>query len=326
MGRPRKAPPADPTASVAVEQIKQDAVASQELARLEQGITLAQLSFTERFGMFRMNRLTRKFLDVIDIRMLINWKESQEFKGLRARTPDGLLITINNFEDLCGVIGISRHTAYEWIENYQALGEDFLREADAAGIGVRDLRRLRKLPPEEIAAAQELLNTDGKEAVIEFVQDLCVKHGQEKQVLEQRLADLQADTEAREKVIAGKNKKLDALDRELTKLRRHTDDWHPRAFEICMETTRASAEALQAADRLHALRDAILTEDLGAEREAAIEAMACVYYDAVHQFLVTANELADACQEVFIGYKDRARPLLNMVEVFGEYQVEPKKK
>src|SRR3989304_1009859 len=187
--------------------------------------------------------------------------------------------------------------------------------AAEGGIDTRDLRRPRKLPPDEIEAAKELLATDGKQGVIEFVEDLCAKQAKEKQALEKKITHLSADAEAHEKLIVNKNKKIDELDREIHDLRKHTKDWHPRALDVCLEVSEVGARVLEAVDRLHALRDAILTEDFGPEREAAIEAMAVVYYDMVHQIVDISNDLGNACQHHFMGYKEKARPLLNMAEV-----------
>lgn len=131
-------------------------------------------------------------------------------------------------------------------------------------------------------------------------------------------ADLKADYEAQEKIILDKNKKIDAQEKLLHKLQNRSGDWHPRAFEICMENTRIGAGVLEAMDKLDVMRDAILNEDFGEdEREAAIEAMAVVHYDTLNQIVDRMAEVMAACEEVFIGYKEKARPML---QVFGDQQ------
>ena len=59
------------------------------------------------------------------------------------------------------------------------------------------------------------------------------------------------------------------------------------------------------------LRDMFLTEDFGEDNEAATEMMAVVYYDAINQIVGSVAELRDACDEVFSGYKDLAKPMLD---------------
>jgi hypothetical protein len=125
-----------------------------------------------------------------------------------------------------------------------------------------------------------------------------------------------AETDALHAVIRKKDEKLNSLDKQLHKLQNRAGDWHPRATEIAIETTRHAASGLEALDKLDTMRDAILTEEFGDEdREAAIEAMAMVYYDALNQVVGRVAELMHACEEVFIGYKEKARPMLD-VEAF----------
>src|SRR3972149_289521 len=269
MGRPKSTAVVAADDGIDTDQIKKDCESSDQLAQIEQGITAEQLQFALEVGVFRTSDIGSKFFDTIKIKTLLNWRDSKNYKNLRFPCADGTLIRIKNFEELCSALGVSYNSAYEWISNYQALGDDFLRAADAAGIGVRDLRRLRKLPPDEIEAAKELLATDGKQGVIEFVEDLCAKQAKEKQALEKKITHLSADAEAHEKLIVNKNKKIDELDREIHDLRKHTKDWHPRALDVCLEVREAGPRVLEAVDRLHALRDAILTEDFGPGRGGA---------------------------------------------------------
>jgi hypothetical protein len=128
--------------------------------------------------------------------------------------------------------------------------------------------------------------------------------------------ETRADSEALQTIIRKKDEKINALDTQLHKLQNRAGDWHPRATEIAIETTRHGASALMALDQLDTMRDAILTENFGEQdREAAIEAMAVVYYDAVEQIAGRLAEVLASCEEVFIGYKEKARPMLD-VEAF----------
>lgn len=130
--------------------------------------------------------------------------------------------------------------------------------------------------------------------------------------------EAKADNDALNAVIKKKDEKINSLDKQLHKLQNRAGDWHPRATEIAIETTRHAAGTLEALDKLDTMRDAILNEDFGEEdRETAIEAMGVVYYDAITQIVNRIAEIADACDEVFIGYKEKARPMLD-VEAFTQ--------
>lgn len=129
-----------------------------------------------------------------------------------------------------------------------------------------------------------------------------------------------AESDALNAVIRKKDEKLNSLDKQLHKLQNRAGDWHPRATEISIETTRHAAETLEALDKLDTMRNAILTEEFGeADRDTAIEAMAVVYYDAVSQIAGRLAEVMADCEEVFIGYKEKARPMLD-VEAFQPKQ------
>lgn len=134
------------------------------------------------------------------------------------------------------------------------------------------------------------------------------------------VAGMKADAEATERLIADKNSKIDKLEKELHKLQNKAGDWHPRVFEIAMENTRALGMAMQHLDQLDTLRDVILNEDFDEQdQEAAIEHMAVIYYDAVNQLVGRVAEISHACDAVFIGYKEKAKPIL---EVFMPETVE----
>ncbi|MBW8034195.1 MAG: hypothetical protein FVQ79_00575 [Planctomycetes bacterium] len=125
--------------------------------------------------------------------------------------------------------------------------------------------------------------------------------------------------EVHEKQLHRKNTKIDQLDKHIHHLETKTDDWHPQAFNICMEITEVSAEILNNLERMDTLRDSILNEDFGdGDVDAAIKAMACVYWDSVDQIFIKTNLVSQDCNEVFSGYKHEARPLLDMHEIFGE--------
>ena len=127
--------------------------------------------------------------------------------------------------------------------------------------------------------------------------------------------DSKADAEATDKILGDKSAKIDHLEREIHKLRNRSGDWHPRAFEVAMEATACAGRALEQFDRLDVLRDVILNEDFGEDvREAAIESMAIVYWDVIDQMIDRMKEVVYARDAVFVGYKEKARPLLS---VFG---------
>lgn len=125
-----------------------------------------------------------------------------------------------------------------------------------------------------------------------------------------KVKDLQDDLESSRRRVAEKDDELNKLKNRIEKLTNRAGDWHPRVFEISMESTRALSMAMNHLDQLNVLRDVILTEEFpNQDSEAAIEMMAVVYYDAIDQLLGRISELSHAADAVFIGYKEKARPI-----------------
>jgi hypothetical protein len=123
----------------------------------------------------------------------------------------------------------------------------------------------------------------------------------------------QHDAEVHEKLVAQKDRKINELHKKVHEREKRTKEWPFRVREIQIETTELAAAMLEEADRLDVMRDAILTEQFGDEdHEPAIEAMAVVYYDALTQVMNRVIDMWQACDEVFSGYKAKARPMLDV--------------
>jgi polyhydroxyalkanoate synthesis regulator phasin len=258
-----------------------------------------------------------KFTTVVSLSKLQYIKENKLYRASKGmKTPDGRELS-GTWAEFVEALGMSVGKVDEDLQNLAAFGEEALASLTNVGAGYRELRQLRKLPEDvrqEIAG--QLVNLEDKEEIVALIDDLAARHAQEKSELEKKVAELEADAEANGQVISDKNSKIDDLEREIYKLRNKTGDWHPRVFEICNETNTILGVAAEQLDKLDTMRDVILNEDFGEEeRESAVEMMACVYYDAVAQLVGRIAEISDACDQVFIGYKEKARPLL---QVFGQ--------
>jgi hypothetical protein len=241
-------------------------------------------------------------------------KENKLYRDLKGRIlPDGTEFP-GTWEGYCQLIGRSVDQVDEDIRNLNTFGEDALDSLHRIGAGYRELRKLRKLPEDvRQEVAGQLINLEDKEEIVALIDDMAARHAREKDELQKENAELKADAEANGQVISDKNAKLDVMEREIYKLRNKSGDWHPRVFEIANETNVILGKASEQLDKLDTMRDVILNEDLGEEeREAAVEMMACVYYDAVNQLIGRLAEISDACDQVFIGYKEKARPMLQV--------------
>jgi len=275
-------------------------------------------------GQAQMSSALSKFAAVVSLTKLQHIKEAKLYRAFAGKTillPDGQnRRLVGTWEEYCELLGTSRQKVDEDLINLRAFGEDAMDSLTRIGAGYRELRQLRKLPEDQQTALIEVARLGDKESFVELAEEIITKHAKEKESLNKENSDLKADYEAQEKIIQDKNKKIDAQEKLLHKLQNRSGEWAPRAKEICIETTRVAADALEALDKLDEMRDAILNEDFGEdEREAAIEAMAVVYYNAVEQITGRLAEVSAACDEVFIGHKEKARPML---EVFAPQKAE----
>jgi hypothetical protein len=269
-------------------------------------------------GQVQMARAISKFTDVVGLAKLQHIKESKSYRALSGKTGTDIngdeIHDVGTWEGFCRALGTSANKVDEDLTNLRVFGDEAMEQLTRIGAGYRELRQLRKLPEDirqEIAG--QLVNLDDKEEIVALIDDLAARHAREKDELQKENAELKADAEANEQVISDKSAKLDAMEREIYKLRNKSGDWHPRVFEITTETTRILGMAMEQLDKLDTMRDVILHEDFGEEdRETALEMMAIVYYDAQTQLINRIAEISDACDNVFIGYKEKARPMLDL--------------
>jgi len=122
------------------------------------------------------------------------------------------------------------------------------------------------------------------------------------------------DNEAKERLLADKNNKIDELDSENHALRSRSDPWPKRVLAIATEISEQRGLALQAIERLDGLRNAILTEDFGAlaDDDDAVGMMARVYYDGIADLSERLAAVSDQCEAVFEGYYQERQPLASL--------------
>lgn len=192
-------------------------------------ITQDKAKAYEVVGMLKMGSFTRKLVTVTEIKLLKEIKESKQFKGLEMISASGESVTVTTFSEFCECLGMSYEKVNLDIQNLSALGEDFLVTSKRLGLGYRELSKLRKLPEDaraEIVDAEFSESAD-KEELLEKIEELTVKHAQEKQILEGQLKQSHANYEAQSKVLKNKNDRINQLDIELEKKKNHINTLSP---------------------------------------------------------------------------------------------------
>lgn len=175
-------------------------------------------------------------------------KQSGLYKGISGmRTPNGSELK-GTWEEFCGLLGISVDKADSDIANLRAFGEEALENMSRMGIGYRELRQFRKLPPDQREALAQIALKGSKDDVLEAAFDALDKERAAASELQIKNAEMAEDLKAAER--RGKN--LDAeIERQASQIRRLTDaKVRTTDFLLRTEEIREESMALQAGAEL----------------------------------------------------------------------------
>ena len=190
-----------------------------ELAQIQQSVTIDQIRLTERIGALKATEFVRKLVTVTTIKMLAEIKESKQYKGLKIILNEEL-VTSPTWDQFCQHIGLSREKVDEDIRNLSVFGEDFLETSQRMSLGYRDLRKLRKLDDadREVIIEGEAVKAEDRESLIDLIEEMSAKHRKQKDALETENKELKADKDALETILQKKDEKVNQLDTQVTKL------------------------------------------------------------------------------------------------------------
>ena len=167
-----------------------------QLAQIEQSVTIDQIRLTERIGALKATEFVRKLVTVTTIKMLAEIKEAKQYKGLKIILNEEL-VTSPTWDQFCQHIGLSREKVDEDIRNLSVFGEDFLETSQRMSLGYRDLRKLRKLDDadREVIIEGEAVKAEDRESLIDLIEEMSAKHRKQKDALETENKELKADKE-----------------------------------------------------------------------------------------------------------------------------------
>lgn len=190
-----------------------------QLAHIEQSVTIDQIRLTERIGALKATEFVRKLVTVTTIKMLAEIKEAKQYKGLKIILNEEL-VTSPTWDQFCQHIGLSREKVDEDIRNLSVFGEDFLETSQRMSLGYRDLRKLRKLDDadREVIIEGEAVKAEDRESLIDLIEEMSAKHRKQKDALETENKELKADKDALETILQKKDEKVNQLDTQVTKL------------------------------------------------------------------------------------------------------------
>lgn len=188
----------------------------------------ANIDISLLLGRAQMSQTFAKFADVVTLSTLKKIKETKQYRALKGKTitiSDDIgekpLILNGTWEEFCSLCNTSKSSVDERLSNLDTFGESALHSMQVLGMTTRDLRKLRKLPEEELKAivdGSEVKVSDREEA-LEIIEEMAVKHRTEKAALVQTVAKLEQDSQSNERLLSSKDKKINELTKQLeTKL------------------------------------------------------------------------------------------------------------
>ena len=188
-------------------------------ALVDQAVLDAE-SIHKAIGRIEGLEFLRRVGDVAVAQIFSEVRKSKNYKGLPYHDEEGNLRHVEDFDEFCRVkLGKSYTRCYELSQNLHTLGPDLYESAERIGFRARDYRALKALPPEEQEIVKEALASESKEQVVDLLQDMAERHKAERDASKKEREELQADMEARDKLLKSKTDKLDEAALELERFK-----------------------------------------------------------------------------------------------------------
>ena len=172
-------------------------------------------------GAIQLARMQRDFLRAAEIRLFEEIKETKKYKDLALPDADGNLRTAEDLAGFCKLVfGISYSVMAEESQNLRLLGDSAYDTANRLGMNRKQLRLIRSLPDEQIAAVQDAIASESKAEVIAVIEDLAAKLAESAETIAEHEAEAQASSE----LLSKKNAQLDQKTKELKRIKAQSPD------------------------------------------------------------------------------------------------------
>lgn len=260
------------------------AAARTETVAVSESDYAESLRMAEEIGKVKMAQAISSGLSLGVIRWFASMKESGSYKGRLLIGPDGKTFRPATFEELCGGMGFSYRTVAENLQNFTALGERYLAEAQELGLKVRDMRKIRKAlknePEEEkkglFAALHHARENGGSEEMRQALDVVCSrltelkkeneKLSEQASALGEKEKNLREDYNTRGQLLEAQAAKYNELrEKYIRATSPHPSDREVQKFArngaAREELDRMSNEALLAVARLAACGATVLSDE-----------------------------------------------------------------
>ncbi|MCO7251253.1 hypothetical protein [Pseudoalteromonas sp. Ps84H-4] len=296
-----------------VENEAQHAIADSQKNTAFRDQSLIELGRLEAFD------LLKKQTEAFTLKMILKHKEDKTYKGLPYTDENGQLSYTKTWEDYCiHKVGMSRRMVDENLANLKHFGEAFLESSKKIGLGIRDLKALRKLPNDEqtLVIESEAIDTGDKESIKDLIDDLKAKH--KKELDAEKLKTKELDSQRQVAIRMRDEYQMKAMDyqTELESTKFKADAWKDQTKHLLFEATKYESNAIESLSRLMALRDHFLdNDDLSPQ---VVEHLAA---GLLHSFKTLAEDFAQAWLEtssILEGYLPKMRPSLDVLQELND--------
>lgn len=234
-----------------------------------------------------------KFSAACGISKIAFIKENKLYRNFKGKkTPHGAEFS-GTWEGFCGLLGRSVDRIDEDIANLKSFGEEALDALTAVGVSYRELREFRRVPADQKIALIEAAKAGDKDTLLELAEDLIVKHDREKTSITKRAEEAEKNSEAKERLLADKDTKINDLTvRSLQKIVADTD-WPDALIPLTDQIAEAGRKLAIAVSDLESCRIRLFEAGSGFDEttRSAYEAAFCHVGEVYEQALERGERL-----------------------------------
>lgn len=277
---------------------------SQSLANLQNQYNGERDLLNQLLGQAQMATAFEDFSRTVRTSKMAYVKENKLYKALKGqKTPNCSEFLSGTWDEFCRLMGSSADKVDLDIANLKVFGEEALESMSRMGIGYRELRQYRKLSDDQKTALIEVAKAGDKESFVELAEEIMVKHSREKESLNKQVAELTANTQAKDTLLAKKDEKLNELDAELTKRTQLTPDaqlleQQEREHISLLALQQAQSTLLLAVQQFHQTINAISQNSNGSNMDEALQHTMNFVYQSIAQVASASNIAIDFTEMV----------------------------
>jgi hypothetical protein len=279
-----------------------------------QDVLASKSNVLMRIGQIQAFNIVSKYTTVVEILTFREIKKSKQYKGL-PYIKDGKTLTCQRLEEFCpAFFNRSYQTMDELDKNLEVFGQEFFESSEKMGLGVREMRKLRKLPEEQRALVidHEAIEKGDKDTIKHVIEDLhaqfnqqkddlLVSHDKQLKELQTKLADMSANLEAARQINTESSTRYESLRSQLEREKQAAEKSSSTTRDLLSDIAEVSNDAFDAFFQMHNLMDKVeeaafnYDSTLVAERDRVIK----FYIESLDKLACNFASLLMAADENF---------------------------